>query len=270
MVIGDENMKRHKIIKPIGMIGLCEEVENICKNACVYKCGIRPKHLIVPISAGSGRTTFIEYITYMYKEYGIFDLSGSLDDYIEVTIDGSSSRSIAQGFASFRDGADYKNEYSNVAAVNIEDMAKYLAAPQFADFMKEAKELCCSAYVVFFVSSDPTPNEEKLIGKLMENIGKNKIHRVDVEPYTSNDICHLIEKVIGEHGVLIENYQLFHTTLMDLVLNCNIRKVNDAVETAEELIHYADFSCFTPTVSDKSLTALAKSWKIKSERKEQK
>ena len=136
-------MKRHEITKPIGLTNLCEEVENICENACIYKCGLRPKHLIVPLSSGSGRTTFVEYMTDMYKEHGIFDFSGSLDDYIEVTIDGSSSRSIAQAFASFR--AVYRNDYSNVAAINVEDMAKYLSAPQFADLMRHVKELCRNA-----------------------------------------------------------------------------------------------------------------------------
>lgn len=259
-------MKRHEITKPIGLTNLCEEVENICENACVYKCGLRPKHLIVPLSSGSGRTTFVEYMTDMYKEHGIFDFSGSLDDYIEVTIDGTSSRSIAQAFASFR--AVYRNDYSNVAAINVEDMAKYLSAPQFADFMKHVKELCRNAYVVFFVSSNPTPNEEKLITKLVEGIGEKKIHRAVIEKYTAEDICCLTEKIVGEHGVSIEHYQMFHATLMDLIQNYAILEVKDAVETAEELIHFADFSGFTPTVSDKSLTLLAGCWNKKSERSE--
>lgn len=259
-------MKRHEITKPIGLTALCEEIENICKNSRIYKCGLRPKHLIVPLSSGSGRTTFVEYMTDMYKEYGIFDFSGSLDDYIEVTIDGSSSRSINQAFANFR--AVYRNEYSNVAAVNVEDMAKYLNAPQFADFMKAAKELCRNAYVVFFVSGDPTPNEEKLIGKLVEGIGEKKIHRANIEKYSIEDICFLAEKIVGKHGVLIEHYQMFHATLMDVILNFNIREVKDAIEMAESLIHYADFSRFTPTVSDKSLNALAEEWNIKSKRSE--
>lgn len=261
-------MKRHEITKPIGLIGLCEKVENVCKNACVYKCGLRPQHLIVPLSAGSGRTTFIEYMTDMYKEYGIFDFSGSPDDYIEAIIDGSSSRSIIQGFDTFRAGAVYRNDYSNVAAVNIEDMAKYLMAPQFSDFIKEAKELCRNAYVVFFVSSTPSSNEEKLIAKLVDAIGKNNIHRADFEKYTTEDICCLIEKSVAEHGVMIENYQLFHTTLMDVVQNFNVDEIKAAMELTEELIHYSDFSQFIPTMSEKSLTLLAEYWNKKTERNE--
>lgn len=252
-------MSKYEIKKPIGLTSLCNEVESVCKNACVYKCGIRPKHLIVPLSAGSGRTTFVEYITDMYKKHGILDFFGSLDDYIEVDIDGSSSNNIVKGFASIRAGAVFKNNYSNIAVVNIEDMAKYLNAPQFTDFLREAKELCCNAYTIFFVSSVPTPNEEKLIAKLEENIGKSKICRAFVEKYTSEDICCLIEKTINEHSVTIECFQAFHSVLKDVVKSYNITEVKDAITVGEELIHYANFSGFTPTVDDKSIVMLADS-----------
>lgn len=263
-------MNKYETAKPIGLQALCEQVENICQNARVYKCGLRPPHMIVPLSAGCGRTTFVEYMTDMYKAHGIFDFSGSLDDYIEVTVDGSSSRSIAQAFDNFKAAADYRNAYGNVAVVNAEDMAKYLNAPQFADFMKEVKELCRFACVVFFVSSEPSVNEEKLIEKLTDGIGQSKIRRVTPEKYTAQDMCCLVEKTVGEHGVLIENQDLFHTALTEMVLNFTVCTVKQAVEMAEELIHYADFSHFTPTVDEKALTVLAETWNKTGERKETK
>lgn len=263
-------MSKYEITKPIGLSNLCNIIEDVCNNAKVYRCGLKPKHLIVPLNSGSGRTTFVEYLTDMYKKHGILDFSGSLDDYIEVTIDGCSSRSITQGFANFRSGAIYRNDYSGVAAINVEGMAKYLSAPQFADFIKETKELCRNAYVVFFVNSEPSSSEEKLIEKIVDGIGKDKIHRAVVEKYTPEEICYLIEKTVDEHGVKIKQYQMFHTSLIDLVLNYDITKVKDAVSTAECLIHNADFSRFTPVVSNNSITAMAESWNIKTKRSENK
>ena len=259
-------MKKDKIEKPIGLSTLCNEIEDICENAQMYKrCGIKPKHLIIPLDAGAGRTTFVEYLADMYREYGIIDFSGALDEYIEVTLDGSSAHNITRGFAKFREGAVYRNEFSNVAVVNIEDMARYLVAPQFADFLREATELCRCAYVVFFISSDPTPNEEKLVSKLVNCIGDKRIRRALVEKYTTEDICLLIEKTIRDHGVSVEQYQKFHVSLMGVVVAYEITEVSNAVEMAEELIRYADFSCFIPTVNDKCLAVMKESWDTKRE-----
>lgn len=261
-------MKKCEIQKPVGLTKLCRAVETVCKNANIYKCGIKPMHLIVPLDSGSGRTAFIEYLTDMYKQNGILDFSGSLDDCIEVTADGSSAHGVIQTFAAFSEGADYKNEYCNVAGISVGNLAKYTAAPQFSDFIKEIKNLFENAYVVFFVSSAPTAAEEKVISKLIDAAGKGKIYRAAAEEYTAEDICRITEKIIFEHGVFVEHGEEFFAALLSMADNYGISKVRDAVSAAEELIRHADFSGFTPIVNKKSVAALTELWAEKSERSE--
>lgn len=261
-------MKKCEIQKPIGLARLCRAVETVCENANIYKCGIKPMHLIVPLDSGSGRTAFIGYLTDMYKQNGVLDFSGSLDDCIEVTADGSSVQSVVQTFSAFAEGADYKNEYCNIAGIAVGNLAKYTAAPQFSDFIKEIKKLFGSAYVVFFVSGTPTAAEEKVISKLIDAVGKNKIYRTAAEEYTAEDICRITEKIICEHGVLVEHEEEFYAALSSMTANYGICKVKDAVSAAEELIRYADFSGFTPVVNKKSVAALTEFWAEKNERSE--
>ena len=122
--------------------------------------------------------------------------------------------------------------------------------------------------MVFFVSGTPTAAEEKVISKLIDAVGKNKIYRTAAEEYTAEDICRITEKIICEHGVLVEHEEEFYAALSSMTANYGICKVKDAVSAAEELIRYADFSGFTPVVNKKSVAALTEFWAEKNERSE--
>lgn len=264
-------MSRYEITRPIGLNSPCTEIESVCGNAHLYsRCGKKPMHLIVPLDSGAGRTTLVEYLTDMYKAYGILGFTSGLDDYIEVTVDGSSTSKIVQSYAAFKEAAIYDNSYREVAAVAISDVAKNLNGPQLPEFLKEAKALCDTACVVFFVNSEMSANEEKLVEKLIQHIGKSKIKRIDVEPYTVDDLCALAEKAVTERGIEINHYKVFHAALLDVVSTFHIRTVKDAVNLADDLLHYADFSKFIPTVDDKAVSALAAAWQAEKERSESK
>lgn len=264
-------MSRYKITRPIGLESPCTEIESVCGNAHLYsRCGKNPMHYIVPLDSGAGRTTLVEFLTDMYKAYGILGFTSGLDDYIEVTLDGSSTNKIVQGFATFKEAAIYDNSYRNVAAVVISDVAKYINGPQLQEFLKECKALCDTACVIFFVNSEMSANEEKLVEKLIQHIGKSKIKRIDVEPYTVDDLCALAEKAVTERGIEINHYKVFHAALLDVVSTFHIRTVKDAVNLADDLLHYADFSKFIPTVDDKAVSALAAAWQAEKERRESK
>ena len=69
-------MKHYDITKPIGLAIPCKEIESTCNNAHMYKrCGLRPKHYIIPLDPGSGRTTLVEYMTDKYKEAGVLSFT---------------------------------------------------------------------------------------------------------------------------------------------------------------------------------------------------
>lgn len=257
-----------EITKPVGLNALCEDVERVCNNAQIYICGIKPKHMIIPLDSGCGRTTFIEYMTDMYKKHGIFDFSGSLDDYVEIAVDGSSSRNIVKAFGNFKSAAMYRNYYENVAAIDIEGMSKYITSPQFVAFINETNEICRNAYVVFFVSGSPSRNEEKLIKKIIDAVGKNNIYMAETQKYTAEDICSIIEKTLEEYGVLTDNNHKFHAALMGMVSDFDIVKPKEAVETAKELIRFSEISDSKIIVSCKSISELTKLWSIEKEEAE--
>ena len=250
-------MKRYDIIKPVGLTSPCKEIEITCRNAHMYKrCGLRPKHYIIPLDSGSGRTTLVEYMTDMYKEAGVLSFSCGLDDYIEISFDGTLQQ-LKQAFATIDSAAVYTNEYCNIISMDISGISSHLGETQFTEFMRNCKRVCEHACVIFFVHTTPNRNEEKLLEKLCETI--DNVLRLEVEPYTKDDIRALIIKIITQHGIEIKHETVFHAILMDMVSEFGITSVKGAISTAENIVHFADFSSFIPTIDETSLKSMINS-----------
>jgi len=261
-------MNHHDIIKPIGLAAPCKEIENTCRNAHMYKrCSLRPKHYIVPLDSGSGRTILVEYMTDMYKESGVLSFTGGLDDYIEITFDGTLQQ-LRQAFATIDSAAVYANEYCGIIGMDISNISAHLGETQLTEFMKNCKRVCESASVIFFVHTTPSRNEEKLLEKLCETV--DNIKRLEVKPYTKEDICALTIKMIKEHGIEIKNENTFRAILVDMASEFRISRVKDAILTADELVRFADFSGFTPAVDENSLKSMITGWHNDAERSEMK
>ncbi len=261
-------MNQYDISKPIGLSVPCAEIENTCNSSHMYrKCGIRPKHFIIPLDAGSGRTTLIEYMTDKYKSAGIMDFSSGLDDYLEITFDGSLPQ-LKQAFAAIDSAAVYANEFHGIVSMDISEIASHLGETQFGEFLKSCKRICDHACVVFFVHSSPSRNEEKLIDKLNEVI--ENVKRLAVDPYTKDDICALIVKAIDEHGIVINHFALFIESLSDMVSEFCISDVKAANNAADSLVQYADFSGFIPIVDENSLKTMITHMHDEAERSEAK
>ena len=135
-------MKHYDITKPIGLATPCKEIESTCSNAHMYKrCGLRPKHYIIPLDSGSGRTTLVEYMTDKYKEAGVLSFTSGLDDYIEIAFDGSLQQ-LKQAFAAIDSAAVYTNEYCNIIGMDISGISAHLGETQLSEFMKNCKRVC--------------------------------------------------------------------------------------------------------------------------------
>lgn len=259
-------MKHYEITRPIGLTTPCDEIESTCSKAHMYKrCGLRPQHFIIPLDSGSGRTTFIEYMTDKYKEAGVLDFTSGLDDYIEITLDGTLQQ-LKQAFAAIDSAAVYTNEYCNILGLDISGIASHLSETQCAEFLKNCKRVCEHACVIFFVHSTPNRNEEKLLEKLCETV--DNIKRLEVEPYTKDNMCALIIKAVAEYGIEIRHEKVFRTVMADMVSEFCISSVKDAIATADTLVHFADFSGFTPIVDESSLKSMITSWHNDAERSE--
>lgn len=253
--------------KPIGLKTICEEIENTCSKADLYKrCNLRPGHWIVPLDSGSGRTTLLEYMAGRYKDAGVLAFMCGLDDYLEITLDGTLPQ-LKKAFAAIDSAAVYTNEYRNIIGMDISGLAAHLEEVQLTEFLKNCKQVCEHACVVFFVHTIPTRNEEKLLEKLCETI--DSVKRLAVEPYTRDDLCALIVKTIEEHGVSIRKTTAFCAELLEMVSEFDVSGVKDAVSLAEALIPFADFSGFTPILDENALQSMiTEGWQHGTERKE--
>lgn len=259
-------MKHYEITKPIGLTTPCKEIESTCSKAQMYKrCGLRPKHYIIPLDSGSGRTTLVEYMTDMYKKAGVLSFSSGLDDYIEIALDGTLQQ-LKQAFTAIDSAAVYTNDYCNIIGMDISGISAHLGETQLIEFMKNCKRVCEYACVIFFVHTTPNRNEEKLLEKLCETI--DNVKRLEVEPYTKDDMCALIVKTIAQHGIEIKHETVFHAVLTDMVSEFSITSVKDAISTADTLVRFADFSGFIPAVDENSLKSMITGWHNDAERSE--
>jgi len=259
-------LKHYEITRPIGLKTPCAEIERVCKAAHVYrKCGLRPGHFVVPLDAGNGRTTLLEYMADMYKEAGVLDFISGPDDYIEITLDGSRQQ-LRQAFVEIDAAAVYTNEYCNIIGMDISGMAGHAGETQFAEFLRYARRTCEHACVVFYVGSVPTRNEERMLEKLCETV--ENIKRLDANPYTQEEICSLILKFLEDHGIEIRDEARFRSMLPAVVASLELSDVKEAAAAVEEMIFSADFSGFKPAVDVSCLMSLMESRKEEKARRE--
>lgn len=238
------------ITKPIGLDCACLEIESVCSEAYIYKhSGLRPPNLIIPLDAGSGRTSFITYMAAMYKQAGLLDFMN--DDYIEVTFDGSMVQ-LRQAFRTIQEAAVYTNSYENIVALDISAIPPEDLDDQYAaSFIKEYKKVCHSAYMVIFTRSVTSQNAEALLSKICSCID-NFIY-LPIENFTSRDYANLIIKVVTDHGLAIKHERAFRSALSDMVENFPISNMKEAISIANTLVQFADFTDLVPSISDDSL-----------------
>ncbi len=259
-------MKQNPITRPIGLEAACAEIERVCSQASLYKrCGLRPPHLILPLDSGSGRTTFLEYMADSFRKAGVLPFRSGFEDYLEISLDGTLPQ-LRQAFASIDAAAVYTNRYSNMVALDISPLAQHLSESQLPEFLKNAKRICEDACVVFFVRSEPSRNEERLLEKLCEAV--DHIQRLAVEPYRQEELCRILEKVLEDRGLEIRQREAFRRALAAWASEFAISCVKEAVAAAESLIPFADFSGFVPVVDAGSLEAMLRSRQRGAQRRE--
>lgn len=245
------------IIKPIGMNKLTEHIENIC-NQPLYRHK-KPPHLILQLDPGSGRTTCLQYVTEMFKAHRILSFSCGLDDWVEITLDASSSQKIQEGFSAFEAAAIYENQYSSVAGISIDGISKNISyGSLMKEFEKHVKLLSKTAYIVFFINSTLTTADEKLLQRIQALLGDPHIRRFSSSVLTYDEICLSIESKIVEYGMHIDDPSTFHSNLLETVFTCQITDLKDADKLTEAIMHFADFSKFPAIVTINTLSRMTK------------
>ena len=238
-------MRRFMVKRPIGLNAVCDAIEDICSKAGRYKHGLKPEHFIIPLDAGEGRTTLLEYMAGKYREAGVLSFESSTDDYIEVCFDGTVDQ-LEENFRYIDSAADYANEFGNIVGMDISALASHLKEKQVTDFIKNCRIVCNSACVVFFVHRNPSKNEEQLIKEIEREI--RNVRRLNVETYTHEEICQLVIRILDEYGIEVREMEKVSGILLGQVINDDSNTVKAAIDLADRLTELADYTSFTPFI----------------------
>lgn len=230
------------ISTPIGLHEVMQFITESCEKASFFQfSGMKPKHLLLALDPGEGRTTLIDYLTEQFKRNHVLNFTCGLDDYLEIVLDGT-PRQLQQSFDLIEASHIYKNHYENVVALDISAIANHINQIQLSDFIQKVSHVCKHAYVVFFISSQRSRKEEQLVQKLKEAVPN--INEVTVEPYTTEELVEMMVYDMASHSVVIEDLEAFRVSVKSLIEVGEIRNARNAIMLSRELMVHADQSSY--------------------------
>ncbi len=233
-------MNKDNIIQPIGLKTACTEIQRVCAKSHLYKyCSLKPKHMIIPLAAGEGRTTFLEYMADMYRHHRILNFYSGGDDFIEVSFDGTLQQ-LQFTFAEINSAAIYTNSYENIIGMDVSNIALHLDEIQGREFLHNCQRICEHACVVFFTNATLTRNEERLLAKLEADL--SNITRLKSDPYTIQDLAEIIEKAINERGIYFQKSKITQKQIVKLLTSYNVNCIKESAVIIDEIISNIDFS----------------------------
>lgn len=247
-------MNYNDIVKPIGLYEICSLIINNCSKSDVYKkCRIKPHHYIVNLDTGEGRTTLLEYITNMYKSFSVLDFKSGLDDYLEIVFDGSFNQ-FKEMKLKIESAAVFSEAYHGIIGIDATSLITHKSETQWTDYLTFIKKISKEANIIFFISTQPTKHDELYVNEIIKNI--SNVERVNLAPYSKNEYVDIAIRYIENKGVRIECANELNNLLLKEIQKEEIDTLNAVISIAEKFIFYADFSGFTPTISEKDLSKL--------------
>ena len=206
----------------VGLPSLRKEVEDICTRAREHcKLGLRPQNLIVPLDPGNGRTSVLEYVSGMYRKYGVLDFSSGPDPFVEIELDGS-LKQMKQAFCTVEDAAIYANHYSHVVGMDVSEMAAHIHESQFQEFL------------IFFVHEARGRNEERLIERLRETV--DFVKKLPEEPYSSEELCEAVRLALEEEGARVGEDPTLCSRLLRRIREANLHSVREARLAVQKIL----------------------------------
>lgn len=241
------------IFKPIGTEDLCAKVEEICANPLPYKIsGIKPPHFAVNLDPGNGRTTLLEYISDMYKQSDIIAFTGGVDDYLEITLDGSLQQ-LKSAIAEVRDAAFYTNgNYTGVVGIDPIAIASHQNETQYGELMSFIDELNENSVVVLLNPVEMTLTEEKFIAKVKSKLeGVVDFGQITYSDKNYADICTCY---INMSGVYLDSKA--KKLLFNIVKSLHIGSVSEAITMGKKLLLHTEYAGNVPTIGTKEIKLL--------------
>lgn len=238
-----------EIKRPIGLDSICSIIDDNCKKANLFKkTGLKPSNLLVQLDTGCGRSSVVEYAVDMYKAHDLIDFSSGLDDSIKITFDGSLGQ-FKKCITEIKTAAVFKNNFTGIIEVDAMALSRHCGEVQYNDFFSSFKEICDSAFVIFFTPIILSRVEESFVDKICSSFD---IKRVCSTPYTTSELRDIVEKNISSYGVEICSSKKVKIMLLRLISDCGIKTIKEAVDFADSIIKYADCTD-TPTIGEYQL-----------------
>ncbi len=241
-----------RIRKPIGMTEIVKVIENTCSKKYI---AAEPKHYIVNLGKGEGRTTLAEYMSDMYKENEVIEFSGGVDRYLEIVLDGSLA-SIYSAKREIENAATWANEYSGLIFADISKVADFAVTTykEYTEFIPIFKKVCESATVVFFINSRPTAGENKLLYDICKNIPN--VSPVFLKGYTKKDLIGIIKKRVEEKGIKIKGPKAFIGWLYAFLEDAEVSSVKDTDTIVDTIVKNVNYDGRTPYISEIQLAQI--------------
>ncbi|MBQ7916388.1 MAG: hypothetical protein IJ315_06330 [Firmicutes bacterium] len=231
----------------IGMGGLREAIENICANKGMYAhSSVKVPDFIVKLNPGNGQSTVLHFVTECFKENKIRNFR-SLDDCLEMKLDGTLGQ-LRMVMASIRDHAVYTNYYEGVVGMDISALEDRINESQIGVFLDEVKELSKNTTFVFFVPEKVSKNMQMLIDKLNDALDEHVV-TFEAHEYSEDELAMIVENAVYEFGIALEDADEFHSVMLDVIAQRQIKNAKEAAGLAEKAIRFADYSGFDPVLS---------------------
>ena len=192
-----------KITTLVGLEAFKNEVSGFVRKAALYKTlGKKPPALILHLDSRQGRTTAANYLVDNFAVSELHDFAYAREELVELGFDGSFDNS-RENISYLEENSDFANVYSNICAISgLDKLAKHMGEIQIELFLdKVVGEVAKSGYLLIFVSSDPRPQEIKLLDKVKERLPSFK--EGTPVPYTVQDYADAATAHLNELGVTV-------------------------------------------------------------------
>ena len=202
-------------IKPVALEYVVEAAESICNKSKLYSdYGMKPPHLVIPLDAGDGRSTVIRYIKSMFKKHRILNFDSGIDEYVDVILDGS-LRQLRKAFSEIDAAAVYANYFTGIIAMDITALSTHLNESQCREFIENVQVYGKHGFFVFFIRTNPSVAEKRLVAKLTDTVPN--IKELEIDPYSTNEICDIVLGNIKKRNISVTDEEEFKEDLSELL-----------------------------------------------------
>lgn len=240
----------HTIGNIVGLHGAVDCVEQICAKQEVYRrFNLALPHLLVALDAGDGQTTFTRFFARNAQHHRLRHFGG-MDTYLEFTLTGEMTQ-LQSVFQQIHDYAVYTNEYEGIVALNIGALTNCINEAQIPYFLEQVKRCAAHATMIFYIPRIPSRNLNMLVGKLRSCV--EELMEVQTEPYTPAQLAQIGAMELEKRGVHIQEPEQFREELARLMTARQVKTATQSCRMVQNVLKWADFSGFTPTVNPEKL-----------------